>query len=51
MSLVSLGAGLYWAGIMTSPLALNGAASALPWQTALALFLAACIAAIAVFRP
>lgn len=49
MSLVSLGAGLYWAGIMTSPLALNGAASALPWQTALALFLAACIAAIAVF--
>ena len=51
MSLVSLGAGLYWAGIMMSPLALNGAASALPWQTALALFLAACMAAGAVFRP
>lgn len=51
MSLVSLGAGLYWAGIMTSPLALNGAASALPWQTALALFLAACMAVGAVLRP
>lgn len=47
MSIVSLGAGLYWSGIMTSPLAVSGAASAHPWQTALALAIAAGMALLA----